>query len=130
MAQTSLLPDTDMITNNTITEGSIDMSIPPTAGTVSISFNDRMSSPIAGISILPPASGTPAIWGSSTWGGFSWGGGGAAVIAPYQLAWPQVITFTRGSLSASSRSVLGFKLSTIHLRYQPQRSWINTGLAA
>jgi hypothetical protein len=129
-AQTSLLPDTDQITNNTITEGSIDMALPATNETVSVSFNDRGNSPIASIAILPMPSGVPAIWGSSTWGGFQWGGGGLAALAPYQLTWPQVMTFVRGSLLASSRSTLGFKLSTIHLRYQPQRSWVNTGLAA
>jgi hypothetical protein len=33
----------------------------------------------------------------------------------------------RGSLLVSSRSALGFKLSTIHLRYQPLRSWTGFG---
>jgi hypothetical protein len=129
-AQTTLLPDTDMITNNTITEGSIDMAMPPTQTTVSVSFNNQNNSPIAGVAINPMSSGAPAIWGSVNWGAFLWGGGGQAAITPFQLRWPLVMTFVRGSLLAQSNSVLGFKLSTIHLRYQPQRSLVSMGLAA
>ena len=129
-AQTSLLPDTDMLTNNTITEGSVDMALPGTNTSVGITFNNQNNSPINSVAIMPIATGAPAIWGTSVWGAFNWGGGILASITPYQLPWSTVITFVRGSLLINSNSNLGFKLSTIHLRYQPQRSLVNVGLAA
>jgi len=129
-AQTTLLPDTDMITNNAMTEGSLDMALPPTNGPVTVAFSNQNNSPIAVVAINPVTSIPPALWGSAIWGSFLWGSGVFAPIAPYLLPWPNVITFTRGALQANSNSVLGFKISTVHLRYQPQRSLVNIGLAA
>ena len=130
-AQTSLLPDTDYLTNNCITESSIDMGLPPINASVGVSFNDQNNSPIAQVAINPMHPGAvPAIWGTSVWGAFLWGGGGNTALAPYQIPWPIPIVFARGSLQANSNSALGFRLSTMRLRLQYLRSLVNVSLAA
>lgn len=128
-AQTSLFPDTDKLTNNAMTESSVDMGLPPTNASIGAAFVDQNNSQIAQVAINP-VRGAPAIWGTSIWGNFLWGGGGNTALAPYQLPWPQVIVFSRGSLQLNSNSALGFRLSTMRMRFQILRSLVNTSMAA
>jgi hypothetical protein len=129
-AQTSLFPDTDQLTNNAMTETSVDMSLPPTNATVQAVFNDQANSAIAQVGINPQQSIPPALWGTAVWGNFLWGSGGPVALAPYQLPWPKVLVFARGSLQLNSNSLLGFRLATMRLRIQPLRSLVNTSMAA
>jgi hypothetical protein len=130
VAASSLLPDTDQITNNAMTEASIDLALPPTAATVNVSFLNQNYQPINTVQINPISSATPAIWGTSIWGSFLWGGGGVAAIQPYQLPWSTVVVFSRGSIQATGNSALGLKVSTIHMRYQVLKALVNTSQAA
>jgi hypothetical protein len=130
VAASCLLPDTDQITNNAITEGSIDMALPSTSAPVNVNFVNQNGSSINTVVINPIGSATPAIWGTMVWGAFTWGGGAAAALAPYQLDWSTVIVFARGAIQATGFSVLGFKISTIHLRYQVLKAYVNMFQAA
>lgn len=129
-ATTCLLPDTDQITNNAVTEGSVDLAIPPTAATINVSFLNQNGNPINFVAINPIPSGSPALWGTSVWGSFLWGGGALPVIAPYQLPWSTVIVFARGAIQVNGNSILNLKVSTIHLRYQVLKALVNIGQAA
>jgi hypothetical protein len=129
LAQTSLLPDMEQLTNNAMTESSIDLAIPPNTGDISVAFVDQMGSPIAQVA-LPAPVGTAAIWGPAVWGSFTWGGGPPGVITPYQLQWPVPIVFARGSMAVNGPSSIGFKLSTIHMRIQSLKTYVDPSLAA
>jgi hypothetical protein len=125
----SLLPDADQITNNAVTEGSMDLALPPTS-TINVDFLAEDASPINGVAINPNNPTAPPIWGSVTWGAFIWGGGGEKALAPYQLPWSTVIVFARGAVQANGNSILNLKVSTIHLRYQVLKALVNVGQAA
>jgi hypothetical protein len=129
-AQTSLLPDSETLTNICVTESSVDLGIPPTNTTVTVAINDQNNSPIAVVGINPIASGAAALWGTAKWGAFLWGGGGNTALAPYQLDWKIPVVFARGSLQLNSNSALNFRLSTMRLRWQVLKSLVNTSLAA
>jgi hypothetical protein len=130
VAASCLLPDTDQITNNAMTEASVDLALPPTAATINVAFLNQNAQPINTVQINPMSSAAPAIWGTSIWGAFLWGGGGLAAIQPYRLPWSTVIVFARGSIQVTGSSVLGLKVSTIHMRYQVLKGLVSTSQAA
>lgn len=127
--QTSLLPDTDQMTNNCMTEGTLDLSLPPNSSPVVVNALDQNSSSISGVAIQPQTSGA-TIWGAFTWGGAKWSGGLAAALAPYELQWTLPVVFSRMSIVASGQSAANFKVGALHTRYQILRQLTNTQAAA
>lgn len=128
-ADTSLLPDTDMITNNAMTEGTIDLALPSNIGTVTIAAiaHDGNSLDVVTIS---SAAGAATIWGAFVWGAAPWGGGGASFLAPYELQWHMPIVFSRMSIATNGKSAAGVKVGALHMRYQILNQWTNTAAAA
>jgi len=123
---TPLLPDTDEITNNAMTEGSIDLAFAP-GGAVNVSVEDQNSAVIDTVSIS--ATGAPTIWGAFTWGAAVWGGA-ANALAPQQLQWHFPITFARMSLQATGQSAGQVRVGALHMRYQMLKQYVNIGAAA
>ena len=130
MAQTSLLPDTDQMTNVCITETTLDMALPPTIPPVAVVAADQNGSAINSVSISPPFVGGLTTWGQFIWGQAPWAGGIAAALSPYEIPWTLPIVFARGTLQANGNSIIGFKLGTWHARYQVLRIYTNTQAAA
>lgn len=129
-AQTCLLPDTDQITNNCMTEATLDMSLPPTMAPVQVVAADQNGSPISQVAISPFSVGGTTTWGSFTWGNAVWAGGLNAALSPYELQWTIPVTFSRMTMAANGNSALGFKLGTWHARYQMLRTLTNIQAAA
>ena len=126
-----LLPDTDQMTNNAMTETTLDMALPPTLPPVRVVIGDQQGAVIDSVLISPPpSSATPTLWGGFVWGQADWAGGLAAALAPYQMQWHFPIVFARMMMKISGASATGFKLGTLHLRYQMLRQLTNTAAAA
>ena len=114
-ATTPLLPDTDQMTNNAMTETTWDFGLSASFPNVTVSALDQNASVLNSVTVV--ASGSATIWGSFTWGSALWGGG-ANALAPRQLPWTIVIVFTRMQLMASGSSAQSVKIGSIHLRWQ------------
>lgn len=131
--QTTLLPDTDQITNNCMTEATLDLSLPPTSPVVQIIALDQNSFSINQI-VISPTSGTPpttTLWGAFTWGQAQWAGSAsAAALAPYQLPWTIPITFSRMGIQVIGQGAPGIRVGALHMRYQVLRQFTNTQAAA
>ena len=113
---TSMLPDTDKMTENSMTEGVLDIATPSTIPPVGVSALDQNGQVLGTVNLIPPAA-SPTIWGSFTWGAAAWSGVPVA-LAPQQLQWKAPIVFTRMQIQATGQSAAGVKLGTLHLRYQ------------
>jgi hypothetical protein len=129
-AQTSLLPDTDQMTNVCMTETTLDLSLPPTSGSVTVVAADQNGTVINSVGITPPSSAGATIWGAFVWGAATWGGGVAAALTPYEVPWTLPLIFSRATLQATGMSLSGLKVGSWHLRYQVLRQFVNTASAA
>lgn len=130
IAQTALLPDTDMLTNNCMTEGSLDLSLPPNSAPIQITAADQNGASINAVTVSPPSTGATTIWGQFTWGSAPWAGGIPPVLTPYELPWTIPIVFARMTLQANGNSALGLKVGSWHARYQVLRTYVSTAAAA
>lgn len=124
--QTPLLPDLDEMTNNCMTEGTLDLAF-QAGGSVTAFFSDQNGTVIDSVTMT--ASGTATLWGAFTWGTGIWGGA-ANALAPIQLQWHLPIVFVRGSFMAQGTSSEETRIGALHMRYQPLRTWVNTSAAA
>jgi hypothetical protein len=127
--QTSNLPDTEYMTNNCMTEASLDLALPPAIPPVAVAAQDQAGSGINAVSIASPP-GTGTYWGQFLWGQALWGGGGSASLKPYQLPWTIPIVFSRLRISANGTSANALKIGALHMRYQILRQLVNTAAAA
>ena len=124
---TPLLPDTDKMTNNAMTEATLDIALAPSIQNIGVSALDENGAVLNTVSIAAPAGAT--IWGAFKWGAALWGGVPTA-LAPQQLPWSDVVVFTRMQIQAQGQSAEGIKLGTLHLRYQVLRYLSNVTAAA
>lgn len=124
--QTPLLPDTDEITNNAMTEATLDMAFAP-AGTATVSALNQNSTIIDTVTLA--AAGLPTVWGAFTWGSAVWGGA-ANALAPQELQWHNPIVFARMSIQVQGNSAQAVRIGALHMRYQVLRTWANIGAAA
>lgn len=127
--QTTLLPDTDQITNNCMTESTIDLALPSISAPIAVNALDQNGSSM-NQAIVSPVTSAQVVWGGFTWGQAKWGGGAAATLAPYQLPWTAPITFSRMSVQAAGTSALNVRIGALHMRYQVLRQFTNTAAAA
>jgi hypothetical protein len=125
--QTPLLPDTDEITNNCMTEATLDLALVAGTGTVGVDAIDQNGTSINQIGVSQSSS--PTIWGQFTWGAAPWGAAMAS-LAPYELQWNRPIIFSRMSIKAFGNSASGFKIGALHMLYQRLKIWTNTAAAA
>lgn len=122
-ATTSMLPDTDQMTNNCMTEGLWDMALAAGVPNIQVSALDQNGTILNNVQIATPLEG-PTIWGSFTWGAAPWGGVLAA-LSPQQLQWTDPIVFTRLQVMASGQSAFSVKIGALRLRYQILRQLSN-----
>jgi hypothetical protein len=124
--QTPLLPDTEEITNNAMTEATLDLAF-AAGGAATIRVADQNSTVIDTVMLTAP--GTPTVWGGFTWGSAVWGGA-STQLAPRQLQWHFPIVFARASLQATGLSAQAVRIGALHMRYQQLRTWTNINAAA
>lgn len=129
LASTALLPDTDQITNNCMTEATMDFAVAASVGSVSVSAVAQDGNALDTVT-LASSLGSATIWGAFTWGAAVWGGAGSPRLQPYELQWHQPIVFARMSISMTGQSAAGVKLGALHMRYQMLNQWTNTAAAA
>ncbi len=130
--QTPLLPDTDEMTNNCMTESTLDIAFAPGGGAnpgsgVSVFFSNQNAAIIDSLTVS--ATGTATIWGAFTWGVGLWGGA-ANMLAPIRLAWHLPLVFARGSFMAQGASAQQVRIGALHMRYQQLKHWANIAAAA
>ena len=121
-----LLPDTDKMTNNAMTETVQDIAIAANVPPINAVAQDQNGNVLNIAQIMGLGGGT--LWGAFTWGSADWGGPPSA-LAPVQLEWDDVIVFTRLALQVTGQSAGGIKLGTTHLRYQSLRYISNVSAA-
>lgn len=127
--QTPLFPDTEQMTNTSMTEATLELAIPPLSAPVAVTARDQSDATMNSVSVSAPQT-TTTIWGSFVWGQAQWAGGASAQMAPYRLPWTAPVTFSKMSIGASGSSVVGFKIGTLRMRFQILRQFINTQAAA
>lgn len=111
---TSMLPDTQQMSENTIIESTWNMSF--AAGGVYNAFCGDENGALFG-SIILTAPGSPTIWGGFTWGAALWSGA-ANALAPRPLNWPAPIVFRRLFYGITGNCAQGVKLGDLFMRYQ------------
>ena len=112
---TSMLPDTDKMTENSLTESIIDMAQASGVPSIGVSALDQNGTILGTVGLAAPAGGT--VWGAFQWGAAPWGGSSNA-LAPRQLQWTAGIVFTRMQMQFTGQSAGSAKIGTLHLRYQ------------
>jgi len=112
---TCLLPDTDALTNNSMTEATLDAQLSASAGSVNVAAVSELGGVLDTVQITTTGSAT--IWGAFTWGAATWAGT-PQQLQPYQLNWHQPIVFPRMSIQASGSSASGVRVGALHMRYQ------------
>lgn len=127
-ATTSMLPDTETMTQNCMTEAVWDMALAPGVQNVTVAAVNQNGSVMNGITLLPPVGG-PTIWGSFTWGAAPWGGT-PSFLTPQQLPWTIPITFTRMQIQATGQCAGPVRIGALHMRYQILRYLTNDAAAA
>lgn len=126
-ATCAMLPDTDQMTENAMTEATLDLALSATIPNINVYALDQNGQVLNSVQITTPGGAT--IWGSFTWGAAPWGGAPNA-LAPRQLPWTKPVVFTRIQLQAVGQSSAGVKVGTYHLRYQILRYLSNLGAVA
>jgi hypothetical protein len=126
---TPLLPDADQLSNNTITESSIDFQFAPSVPVLNAAFLTEQQTVIDAVQIRPLTVAAPTIWGSFTWGTAPWGGV-ASSFSPYLIPWNIPLTFARGVFQLSAPSAGSVVIGALHLRLQVLRYIVNQGAAA
>jgi hypothetical protein len=124
---TPLLPDTEQMTNNAMTETLLDVALVTGIPNVAVNAIDEFGAVQNSVSLMSPVlAGT--VWGQFTWGQSPWSGAPSA-LAPYQLPWTAPIVFTRLQLQATGQSAGALTLGAWHLRYQILRQFTNQAAA-
>lgn len=118
---TSLLPDTDQMSENAMIETTIYLAQGSQASYVIQALNEgnvalgsfTVTSATGG-AFWGTATSTPPgfIWGQATWGGTS------PVLFPQAVYWPKPIVFRRLAISVTGPSSQLLRLGTLHLRYE------------
>jgi hypothetical protein len=116
--QTVLLPDTEQMTNNNMTQTTLDVAFASGSPPLTINAVDQNAQVMTSAQILPPG-GAP-LWGQVNWGQFNWGGVQTA-LSPHIVPWPIPVDFTRMSLQATVPATQALRIGTWHMRYKVLR---------
>ena len=113
--QTSMLPDTDQMCENNLTETTMYMAMLVGGAAVTVSAVDQDGTVLNSVSIS--VTGTQTLWGQFQWGQALWQGGTSALF-PRQIPWTIPVVFRRVSVKAVGSSIAGLKFGRMHLRYE------------
>lgn len=124
---TSLLPDTDQMTNNVTTMSTLDLALSSATSNVTVTAVNQNGTVIDTVTVTSPG-GAP-LWDTAIWDQFVWDGTQSA-LAPRQLEWTKNIDFVRLQISATGTSTVGLKIGALHLRYKTLRFLVDIGAVA
>ena len=112
---TSLLPNTQQMSENAMVETTINLGMPDGQQVACYALNaggDIINS------VLLTAGAAAAVWGGFIWGAALWAGA-ANALAPRQLKWTIPIVFQRLAISATGNCAQNLRIGDVYLRYQP-----------
>jgi hypothetical protein len=124
-AFTPFLPSTEKLTNNCMTEGTIDLQLAPGTPPITVAMVNSQGQSLDAVQIT--GAGAATVWGGFLWGGAVWGGT-TNYLAPRQLQWTKPNIFNKMMLQMNGQSALLVKIGQFEMRYQILRTW--TDLAA
>lgn len=114
--QTSLLPDTDQMSENAMVETTINMATGATDAVVNIAAFDEGNFAYDQVQITPFASGS--LWNNFNWNNGQWAGGVTSALYPRQAPWHWPIVFRRLSISVTGNCTNTLKFGDMFLRYE------------
>ena len=112
---TSILPDTDQMSESYITESTIKMSLPPAINAVTVSALNEDATVLMAVQIAPEGTGT--VWGAFTWGAALWLGTSTS-YKPRRVPWTEQPTFRMVQFSVTGDSIASYRIGTMQNRYQ------------
>ncbi len=121
---TSLLPDTDQMTNNSMVQSTLDLALSSGTGIVTVVALNQNSTQLNAVPIAPPDNAP--LWGTAIWGAFTWGGLQLDLV-PRRVPWTIPIDFVRVQIQATATSAPGFKIGATHMRYKILRFLTDIG---
>lgn len=118
--QTALLPDQGHMKEISVNETYVDMAFPAAGGAVNVNALDEFNSVLDSVNVN--STGNAIIysnWGTFVWGTNVWGFTGTGTpLMPVPVSWHQPLVFSRASFQVNGNSGPGFKIGSLHLRYQ------------
>ena len=124
---TSMLPDTDQMTENAMLETTLYMAMSSGfAGTYLVQSLNQNGSVLQSASLVNPT--LPVFWGQFTWGQSLWGGALSSLF-PQAVPWPKPLVFRRMQLALTGVSSPQLRIGTLHMRYE-QLGYLQQGIAA
>lgn len=124
---TPFLPSTQKITNNCMTEGTIEIQFAPGVPPFTVTMVSAQGAALDSFALA--GGGAPTLWGAFNWGGALWGGQ-QSFLGPRQFQWTKPNVFNKMQLQVAGQSAQGVKLSRIEMRYQILRSMTDLSIAA
>ncbi len=112
---TSILPDTDQMSESYLTETTIKMSLPPNINAVTVTAINEDATALLAVQIAPE--GTETVWGAFTWGAALWLGTSSS-YKPRRVPWTEQPTFRMVQFSVTGDSVASYRIGTMQNRYQ------------
>lgn len=111
---TSMLPDTDQMSECNMLETTLYMALSP-GGTYAVTALNQDG--VVLDSALVTATGQPTLWGAFQWGQAVWGGA-AQSLFPRQANWTMPVVFRRMQISATGLSGAAVRVGKLHMRYE------------
>ena len=114
--QPVLLPDNGAMFMNYMNEAMLTASVPG-GERVDVYAVDEAGELLDHV-IINGVSLAPATWGTSIWNEFLWNFAGGAFLRQWPLNWTKGIVFKQMTILATGRSIPGYVLGNLNLRYQ------------
>lgn len=111
---TSTLPDVFQMAENSTVETTINMSLIPGTGQVSVVSYDEDGTLLDQAYLTPLGAAT--VWGAFVWGAAVWRGS-FTNFKPQQVQWTQPVTFRWLQISAVGVSAADFRIGNMYLRW-------------
>lgn len=115
-AQTSLLPDNEVMSENAMVEAVLGMALPAGAQAAIVATRDTGEQ--IGNVLLDGAGGAETIWGEFFWGQNTWGGR-SPVYYERRIAWTAPLVFTQMTVSVQMPASYGVTLGNLYMKYEP-----------
>lgn len=112
---TSILPDTDQMSESYFTESTIKMSLPAGINPVTVSAIDEDGTVLQSVPIA--SQGVATIWGAFYWGASLWRGTPDG-YKPRRVPWTEQVTFRMVQISVTGDSVNDFRIGAMQNRFQ------------
>jgi hypothetical protein len=114
--QTSLLPDNQQMSENSLGETAIAIAI-PAQQTAQFDFTNERGVVLGQVQLRGPPN-PAALWGTAVWGLAVWGAG-ATYYQQQRLPWPAPIVFKQGQLSIIGNCAAGLQIGNVYMKYEP-----------